>query len=75
MNNCQGISQINLIKSMMFILTEYKQNKIALQRSAANVRTLQNARDVERGGLAGQQYAERAMTSIGRWVEVTFRPL
>lgn len=58
----------------MFLSAEYKQNKIS-QRSAANVRTLQNARDADRGGLAGQQYAERAMTSIGRWVEVAFRPL
>jgi len=63
------------VKSAMFLSAEYKQNKMASQRSAANVRTLQNARDADRGGLAGQQYAERAMTSIGRWVEVAFRPL
>lgn len=53
----------------MFLLAGYKQNKTASQRSAANVRTLQNARDGEKGRLAGQQYAERAMTSIegGGW--------
>lgn len=62
-------------RSLLFLLVQCKQNnKIPLQRGIVTVRTLQNARDAEggregcgceRAGSAGQQYAERAMTSIG----------
>lgn len=76
-NYRQKTSQTDPIKSVMFRLARYKQNKIASQRSIAMRMCgrckMQGMRGEE--GLAGQQYAERAMTSVGRWVEVAFRPL